>query len=137
MNLLVLHIFYKYPNTRNVPSFPLIFNMIVGDMVLLIFNYPLTIVATYYRVGACISIKWLFYDFGCVVYGFFGYLYGIANLCNITLIAIDRCSIVLQFDSSKSLYPNSRRNLLSNSISQLCRYIDEKKLINANYRGAR
>ncbi|XP_070839414.1 pinopsin-like [Chaetodon trifascialis] len=95
-NFLVLLVFSRFPQLQS-PVNLLLVNISASDMLVCLFGTPLSFAAS-------VRGRWLTGSYGCRWYGFANALFGIVSLVSLSLLSVERYSVVLhptQSDSSQ------------------------------------
>ncbi|XP_073335943.1 pinopsin-like [Pagrus major] len=95
-NFFVLLVFSRFPRLQT-PTNLLLVNISASDMLVCIFGTPLSFAAS-------VRGRWLTGSYGCRWYGFSNALFGIVSLVSLSLLSLERYSVVLrstQPDSSQ------------------------------------
>ncbi|OQR72254.1 visual pigment receptor peropsin-like [Tropilaelaps mercedesae] len=81
-NFLVLGMFFRTPG-RLSPSSMVLLNLTVSDICILLLGFPT-------HTAANFAGRWLYGDLGCVLYGFFGFLFGTAHIGTLSVLSYEQ-----------------------------------------------
>ncbi|CAJ1063619.1 pinopsin-like [Xyrichtys novacula] len=101
-NFVVLLVFSRFPQLQT-PTSTLLINISASDMLVCIFGTPLSFAAS-------VRGKWLTGSYGCLWYGFSNALFGIVSLVSLSLLSLERYSVLLcsSIQSDSSQYRRAR-----------------------------
>ncbi|XP_034539465.1 pinopsin-like [Notolabrus celidotus] len=101
-NFLVLLVFSRFPRLQT-PASLLLINISASDMLVCLFGTPLSFASS-------VRGRWLTGSYGCRWYGFSNALFGIVSLVSLSLLSLERYSVLLcsSIQSSSSQYRRAR-----------------------------